>query len=440
MVKYQTKKRKIQLSKKKRLIKGKKTHTKTIKQNGGVNPGIITISNNGTGGEPGLSQQCIWISIRDYLHYHRGETHHTVRSLKASVGLDPRTDTMEFDNNNRMLQNGLEQLCRQLCIRGVIIFIERGGIISNFSFDNRNNRIVQTLVYNQDGVCVQGGPRVAEDVYIASFGRHFEVITEIPGYYILSRAVLNPQLQQPQILPSQSKPKVLIHNVYVNTNGLQTDLDKKIADLRIKMVEKTQNIDVFTNIFNENDKEIKKELASIESLKATKLTPNNALNNNTEKSIKRDYFKNIYKLNKQNIDLKNQIITYKNELKIMEYEVELALNQENIEHFKKQIDLTENKILSIKEAIKELNSHIVSMRQNKVSNAETKQQMEGMYLSDIEKLNREIEEIETEKVLYLEKLKEFEIFKEKLGQKIISKKTKGNPFFERPKTHWNPFS
>jgi hypothetical protein len=336
--KLQSKKKqcKSKINKIKNLVKGKKT----IKQNGGVNPGIITISNNGTGGEPGLSQQCIWISIRDYLHYHRGETHHTVRSLKAKVGLDPSTDTMEFDNNNRILHNGLEQLCRQLCIRGVIIFIERGGIISDFSFDNSNNRIVQTLVYNQDGVCVQGGPRAAEDVYIASFGRHFEVITEISGYYILPRAVLNSQPQQPQILPSQSQPKVLLHDFYVNINGLQTDSDKKIADLRIKMAEKTQNIDFFTNIFDENAKEIKKELASIESLKLTKLTPNNVLNNSTEKSIKRDYFKNIYKLNNQNIDLKNQIITYKNELKIMEYELELALNQENIEHFQKQIDLT----------------------------------------------------------------------------------------------------
>ncbi len=433
MVKYQTKKRKIQLSKKKRVIKGKKTHTKTIKQNGGVNPGIITISNNGTGGEPGLSQQCIWISIRDYLRYHRGETHHTVRSLKASVGLDPNTDTMEFDNNNRMLQNGLEQLCRQLCIRGVIIFIERGGIISNFSFDNRNNRIVQTLVYNQDGVCVQGGPRVAEDVYIASFGRHFEVITEIPGHYILQHAVLP---QQPQILPSQSKPKVLIHNVYVNINGLQTDSDKKIADLRIKMAEKTQYIDYYTNEFEENAKEIKKELASIESLK---LTSNNVLHKKAKNIIENEYSTKINKLNDQNFKFKKQIIIFKNELKIMEYELELILNQENIEHFKKQIDLAENKILSIIEDIKEINSHIASMEQNKAFNNQTKQLMETEYLSNIEELERVIEEIKTEKALYIERLKEFEIFKEKLEKKIISKNTQGNPFLDSKLITGNPF-
>lgn len=406
-------------------IKEKKTHKKSIKQHGGVNPKIITIRNNGTDGKSTLSLQCMWISIRDYLLYHRGETHHTVRTLKASVNLDSRTDRMEFDDGNPLFLRALEALCKILCIRIVIIYIQHDGTIDNFSF---NRQIVKTLVYNQDGICNQGGG-VAEDVYIASFGRHFELITEIPAHYILQQAQAAPELNKSNpffalVAPAPSKPKVLIHNVYVNQDELLTDSDKKIGDLRIKLVQKTQNIDYFKSYLEEITIKIKKQLPSIPALEA-----NNDLKKSNKKTIKKIYLTDLNELKEEYIRVSKLIQDINNEKKILKYKIELEENQENIEHFKRQIDIIQTKIVALSDNIKEKYSHIKSMQTNTISNTDTKQQMEAMYLSEIQNFKTEIEEANLEKELYSERLKEFEEYKTKLEKKIITKQTKGNPFF-----------
>jgi hypothetical protein len=414
MGKYQTKKRqslKVRQSKFNKIknsLKRKKTHKKSIKQHGGVNPGIITIHNNGTGGEQNMGQQCIWISIRDYLRYHRGETNHTIRTLKASVNLDPHTDRMEFDNNNPLLQNALEQLCKKLCIRGVIIFIDHNGTINDFSFNRQIGQIVQTLVYNQDGICNQGG--VAEDVYIASFGSHFELITEIPGgNYVLQPA----PVAAPAAAPAASKPKVVIHNVYVNIDELLTDSDKKIGELRIKLVEETQNINFFENELDKNNKEIKQLSLSIKTLYAPNNFNNNLNNNKTE--LEKAYSETIKKINKKNDKTKIKILELKNQQKIIEYEIKLAENQEDIENINSEIEIIEIKILGMKADIGEISSFITSMS---ISNEDTKKQMTSMYSSEIKNLETEIKKAESEKALYSYRLKQFEEYKEQL-KKIL---------------------
>jgi hypothetical protein len=434
MVKYQTKKTqslKVRQSKFNK-IKGKKTHKKSVKQHGGVNPGIMTISNNGSDGKSNLSLQCMWISIRDYLLYHRGETHHTVRTLKASVNLDPLTDRMEFDDGNPLFIRAIEALCKILCIRIVIIYIHHDGTIDNFSF--ANNQIEQTLVYNQAGICNQGG--AAEDVYIASFGRHFELITEVPGHYILQQVpvaqvvpVAAPALNKSNpffslVAPAHSKPKVVIHNVYVNIDELQTKSDIEIAKLRIKLVEITQNIDYYKSYLEEITMKIKNQLPSIQELEAIK-----DLNNSNKKPIKKIYLTDLNKLKAEYIRVSKLIPDINNEKKILKYKIELAENQENIEHFKKQIDIIQTKIKALSNNIKEKYSHIDSMQVNNVSNKDTKTQMQAMYLSELQNFKTEIEEAQSENTLYSERLKEFEEYKTKLEKKIISKQTKGNPFF-----------
>jgi hypothetical protein len=440
MSKYQTKKRqslKVRQSKFNKIknsLKGKKTHNKSIKQYGGVNPRIITIHNNGTGGEQNMGQQCIWISIRDYLRYHRGQPNHTIRTLKASVNLDPSTDRMEFDNDNPLLQNALEQLCKQLCIRIVIIFIDHNGTINDFSFNNDSNQVVQTLVYNQYGNCIQGAIPRAEDVYIASFGSHFELITEIPGVnYVLQPAPVAPRpapaaaaaaLNKSNpffapVAPASSQPKVLIHNVYVNINELQTKSDKEIATLRIKLVEKTQDIDYFKSHLEQITMNIKKQLPAIPALEANK-----DLNNSTKKSLKQMYLTDLNKLKTEYIRISGLIPDSNNEKKILKYKIELAEIQENIEHFKREIDIIQTKIEVLSADITDIKSNITSMQTNKISNTDTKDQMTAIYLSEIQNLETEIEEANSEKALHSERLKEFEEYKTKIEKKIISKQTK----------------
>jgi hypothetical protein len=76
---------------------------------------FLSIPNGG--GEGGnLSLQCIWISIRDYLNYHRGEKFITAAALKRSVNIKPETDRTEYDDLNSQLRDGLIRLATQLRI------------------------------------------------------------------------------------------------------------------------------------------------------------------------------------------------------------------------------------------------------------------------------------------------------------------------------------
>jgi hypothetical protein len=141
---------------------------------------LLTLANSGSRPEePDLCQQCMWISIRDFLEYHRG-INITVRDLKASVGLGRDTDKIEFDyyaktDKQESFYQKLVELCKNLNITICLITISPEQTIYPVYLSDGK-------LANHDRINDDDDHPENEEVYIASFGRHFELIVEGPGY------------------------------------------------------------------------------------------------------------------------------------------------------------------------------------------------------------------------------------------------------------------
>jgi hypothetical protein len=213
------------------------------KQIGGAR--FITIPNNGGAG-PGTANQCIWIIIRDYLNYHRGQDI-SVTTLKRMIGLDPKTDLLEYDDNNPVLRQGLLKLVEILGITLCFIYTKHDGSIAPFCL-NADGTLHPARIIN---------PGTGDDVYIATFGGHFELIVEIPQKYLLVR---NPN----STITNQKvyEPKIKIHNTYV----AETDInDEQIIIASVRLFELIEQIEYFEieikrlkSSINDNEENIKK--------------------------------------------------------------------------------------------------------------------------------------------------------------------------------------
>ena len=193
---------------------------------------------NGGGGEPGISSQCMWICIKDYLNYHRGQIT-TVIQLKKQVGLGPETNHMEYNHDNLKLRDALTRLCQQLNISVCFIYTRRDGTIAPYCLEN--DRMKPFAVIN-------GG--TGNNVFVATFGGHFELIIQGPNYNLQRH-------QNATIRGSSYEPKVQINNNFVNPSQVSSLRDKEIAQASIKLVEITQNIDYFREELRRVQLEIK---------------------------------------------------------------------------------------------------------------------------------------------------------------------------------------
>ncbi len=133
--------------------------------NGGT---IKTLSNNGTA--DGLTSQCFWISIRDYLHAHGQENKNiTIRELKEYGGLEETTNNELFnghcinDNDTIYIKNEYNDAANKIA--------ELFNLTINTYTVNQNNIIIEKCSKYGDGQNI---------VNIAYFGSHFELIT---AYY-----------------------------------------------------------------------------------------------------------------------------------------------------------------------------------------------------------------------------------------------------------------
>lgn len=203
-------------------------------QIGGVNGiDINTIPNNGST-DANTHQQCIWISIRDYLNYHRGIIT-TVRILKDSVGLPATTDTTQYDDENVQLRRGLELLCELLDISIHFIGTNHHGNIIPFNLEN--NRMVSHHIINR---------RSTNILYIAAFGSHFELIIKGPSNYVLTldaRSSFNPA--QPVY-----QPKVFIKTTFVSIDKIP-ESDQQLSNAISRLNEIQLQINFFKQGLNE---------------------------------------------------------------------------------------------------------------------------------------------------------------------------------------------
>ncbi len=209
---------------------------------------FTSIPNNGNGNEPGLRNQCMWISIRDYLNYHRGIIT-TVTALKRSIGLGPNTDLIEFDAENEQFYNSLFQLANRLNISLLFIITRSNGTIAPYCL-NENDTIIPFRTIN-------GG--TGNNVYIASYGRHFELIINSPNYQLERHP--NSTIQRGILY----EPKVQINNTYTSPSDVP-DSKKDLAKALIDNTELQQNIDYFRQEIHKMQNQIKQNELDINNI------------------------------------------------------------------------------------------------------------------------------------------------------------------------------
>jgi hypothetical protein len=197
-----------------------------LRQIGGTR--FTSISNNGNGGEEGAYSQCIWIAIRDFLNFHRG-IQISALELKGRVGLGPETDRLEFDDDNTQMREALQLVCQRHRINLRFIPTNYDGSIQTTALDEHGNMIPRA-VYNIDDAD-------ADIVYIATFGGHFELMTNGPNYNL-------EQHHESLVEPSAYRAKVRVDDEYVDPDTLTDDREKIISSYSKESVEIQQRIDL----------------------------------------------------------------------------------------------------------------------------------------------------------------------------------------------------
>ena len=214
-------------------------------QSGGAK--ILVIKNNGGIEGIRMSNQCIWISIKDYLRIHRG-VEMSVRDIKNIGGLGPETDIREFNMEDPVALEALNLICRTLNITLYFIMANRDGTIHQLCLDITGQRMLPIEIVN-DGH--------ADVVYIASYGRHFELIVEGPGYRLASRTAVRPEPYVPKIIldTNAENPK------YVEAVSLKDGLERQIAELRMTLIDGRQTVSL-----------LKRELAELQQERHIQVT------------------------------------------------------------------------------------------------------------------------------------------------------------------------
>jgi hypothetical protein len=187
---------------------------------------FLSVPNNGSDGS-GISLQCIWISIRDYLNYFHG-IKISVANLKRIVDLDPDTDQIEYDDDTQpILRAGLERLAALILnVRICFIRVNHNGTIAPISLNEDG-----TMNPNNDRIINPGG---IETIYIATFGRHFELIVEGPNYNL-------PRNSKSTIHAAAIyQPKINIHKTYVAKLDIK---DEQIIAASIQLFELIDQIE-----------------------------------------------------------------------------------------------------------------------------------------------------------------------------------------------------
>lgn len=207
----------------------------TITQKGG-DKSIYTIPNNGI--EDKMNSQCIWIVIKDYLNYHRGETHHTVFSLKSMIGLNDKTDTIEYDLEDPKSKDKIDELCKILNIRlNTILMNDRGYIKEALCLDDNGDMLPRTIINFKS----------SNDVYIATFGNHLELIIKGPKYGLEKDTKSSFKPSDVNIF----KPKAKIGHRYVNPDDLKKDDERDLAGYSFRLINTKLDILFFENEIKE---------------------------------------------------------------------------------------------------------------------------------------------------------------------------------------------
>ena len=147
---------------KKKYLQLKRLH---LKQSGGARFSVIP----NTGLEDGMSNQCMWISIRDYLVHYLGMKI-SVRGVRKMAGLDATTEHQMFDWETPKFRQALELIAHKFNLQLHFYSVDHNGEPNSVLYHDPETRQfpMPMHIVNEHGLRL---------VNIAFYGAHFQLIT-----------------------------------------------------------------------------------------------------------------------------------------------------------------------------------------------------------------------------------------------------------------------
>ena len=206
-----------------------------------------TKKNDGSNGNIGYSNQCMWLSIIDYLNGVLGYnfTLEEIREFASGSGTKPINGKLEeFDADLHM--DSLNTITDLFDLQIHIYPLLRG-------------RNIQGIVISDEPIQILGKYSASNVISIVSYGNHFALITSIGGIKLYGGRIQSSD----EFVPNTKL-----------TLGKQTDKLKEINDKQLQILDEllneSVNLERIKNNLEEDSKKIKREL---EELEITTFTP-----------------------------------------------------------------------------------------------------------------------------------------------------------------------
>ena len=193
-----------------------------------------TIHNSGEIIEQGIrmTNQCLWISIRDYLRYCRGQEW-SVIDIKMIGGLAAESDYEMFDWENRIYRDALERITQALNIRINFFLVDNTG---------RHHRELYLDGYPIPMHMVNDDIPGTDLVNIAFYGAHFEFIIE--GNGIRPCHNINPHVRENI---GEFRPNLTVINP-----DLQGEIKDEFTDVYKQITDNINQIEILTKQMEKN--------------------------------------------------------------------------------------------------------------------------------------------------------------------------------------------
>lgn len=145
-----------------------------------------------------MSNQCMWISIRDYLQNYR-DINISVREVREYAGLDATTEHSQFDWETPKFRHGIERVCEICSLQLNCYLVDHDGRPNEYLFFDPETKTLPMPMHTIND-------RGQHIVNIAFYGAHFQLITSgynMARYYGKSK------------VPIKAQPLKLLHFIKI---------------------------------------------------------------------------------------------------------------------------------------------------------------------------------------------------------------------------------
>lgn len=251
------------------------------------------IHNNGSNGTREYSNQCMWLSILDYVNrvLNKNWSLEEIRNIASRYGpINGKLEEYDYDT----MRDSLEGLLRQYRLRVRIYYAICEG--------EEHNLI-------DDELYIDIGSEIPRNIiYIVSYGAHFELITEINGNNLMGENFNNAQASE--FVPNENLALGnLANEINVRNADKRTEINKKLVS-RLNYYIRLYKLHIF--ILMQNNA---KSLAEINNMEEILRMYNNDLQENPSLTNNPDFKNDIDRCNER-------ISTLNNIIKNQELEIE----------------------------------------------------------------------------------------------------------------------